>query len=86
MIYIIKKFASVAHPAKNLLIANVITFVDRMVVMFPTKANILAITKTCNLPIMSAKIPRVKLPITEPMKNTDCPSVGFQALLHTQFN
>lgn len=66
--------------------AKVVTFVERIVAMFPINAKILAITNTWSLPIISAIIPRVRLPITDPMKNTDWPSAGFQSSLQTQFN
>lgn len=84
--YIITKLASVAQPAKNRQIAKTVEFVARSVVIFPTKANMFETTKTCSLPILSAKIPKSKLPITDPIKNTDWPIAGFQLSSQTQFS
>lgn len=69
--YIMTKFASVAHPATNRQMANTEAFSARRVAKLPTQANKLAATKTCNLPILSAKIPNTKVPRTEPTKKID---------------
>lgn len=86
IMYIITKFASVAHPARNRQIANSGALSTKRVDKLPTQANKFATTKTCNLPILSAKMPNTRVPTTEPRKKIDCPKAGFHALSHTQFS
>lgn len=81
-----KKFASVANPAINRLVAYNSILVENAVKRFPTNANKFAMTKTCKRPIMSARTPIDKLPITDPIKNTDWPNIGFQSSPQTQFS
>lgn len=82
--YIITKLESVAMPATNLQIANAVTFVANIVAPLPIIAIKFEIINTGNRPILSAQTPNNNDPITDPMKNNDCPNDDFHADSHTQ--
>lgn len=82
--YIITKLVSVASPAMNLQNVKAMTFVANIVAPLPIIAIKLEITNTGNRPIRSAHTPKPNDPITDPMKNKDCPNVDFHAESHTQ--
>lgn len=84
--YIITKLVSVANPATNLLHIKKISLLEKTVAKFPTAPKIFEATRQCNLPILSAKTPKIKLPNTDPIKNTDCPRAGIQSKAQTQSN
>lgn len=79
------KLLSAASPATNLLPVYSNTPFEHAVSIFPLKANMLAKTNTCNLPIRSANTPSAILPETEPAKNIDCPNAGIQLSVPVQF-
>lgn len=84
--YIITKLLSVAIPAMNLQNAKAITLVAKTVDPLPIMAIRLEITNTGSRPMRSAHTPKPKEPITDPMKNKDCPSVDFHAESQTQLS
>lgn len=80
------KLLSVANPAINLQHAKATTFVAKIVAPLPSRAIKFEITNIGTRPIRSAHTPKHKEPITDPIKNNDCPSVDFHAESHTQLS
>ena len=79
-----KKLVSVANPASRRLAANSVRWYENEVATLPRNARTLANTTTGKRPMWSAMMPSPRDPSTDPMKNRDCPTAGFQLSSHTQ--
>ena len=82
--YIMTKLLSVARPFTILQKARSGSPEVNTVATLPTRANILATMRTGRRPTWSDMTPSASDPMTEPMKNMDWASAGFQLSLHTQ--
>lgn len=79
-----KKLVSLANPASRRLAANSVRWCENEVATLPKNARTLANTTTGKRPMWSAMMPSPRDPSTDPMKNRDCPTAGFQLSPHTQ--
>lgn len=77
--YINVLLLSVAMPAINRHTANIGVVSAKMVKRLPIIAIIFDNISTGKRPILSANMPNVIVPITDPTKNSDWPSVDCHA-------
>lgn len=75
--YIMRKLLSTARPDMKRDNENIGKLVEKTVTPFPMSAITLANINTGNRPKLSAKVPKICVPTTEPTKNMDCPIVDL---------